>query len=123
VAGAAVAWQRLGVIHRPFDVVVLGMGEDGHFASLFPGDSASERGLDLSQPPGCIAVHAPAAPALRVSLNLSALLQARQLVLLVTGERKWQLLRQEHGADTSLHLPIHQLLAQRHTPVTVYWSP
>jgi 6-phosphogluconolactonase len=99
------------------------MGEDGHFASLFPGDPASLVGLDLAQPPGCIAVHAPTAPSLRVSLNLPALLQTRLLLLLVTGERKWHLLQQEQVAATSAHLPIHQLLAQRQTPVTVYWSP
>ena len=122
-AGATQAWQRLAVIQRPFDVVVLGMGEDGHFASLFPGDAASIGGLDMTQAPGCIAVHASAAPAQRVSLNLSALLQTQQLVLLVTGERKWQLLQHEQVETTSLHLPVHELLAQRHTPVTVYWCP
>jgi 6-phosphogluconolactonase len=123
IAGAVQAWQRLGVMQRPFDAVVLGMGEDGHFASLFPGDPDSTRGLDLAQPPGCVAVHAPAAPALRVSLNLSALLQTRQLALLVTGQRKWQVLQQAQDPATSAHLPVQQLLLQRLAPVTVYWCP
>lgn len=123
VAGAVQAWQRLGVVPRPFDAVVLGMGEDGHFASLFPGDPDSTRGLDLAQPPGCVAVHAPAAPARRVSLNLPALLQARQLALLVTGERKWQVLHQEQDPAKAAHLPVQQLLAQRLAPVTVFWCP
>jgi len=122
-AGASAAWQRLRVMPRPFDVVVLGMGEDGHIASLFPGDPASVRGLDLTQAPGCVAVHAPAAPAVRVSLNLPALLQARQVALLVTGEHKWQILQHEWDPATQVHLPVHQLLSQRLTPVTVYWSP
>jgi 6-phosphogluconolactonase len=123
VAGAAEAWQRLAVVQRPFDAVVLGMGEDGHFASLFPGDPAATQGLDLAQAAGCIAVRAPAAPSQRVSLNLPALLQCRLLVLLVTGERKWQILQHEWDPTTQVHLPVHQLLSQRQTPVTVYWSP
>ncbi|MEO8308426.1 MAG: 6-phosphogluconolactonase [Pseudomonadota bacterium] len=123
LAGASAAWQRLALIERPFDAVVLGMGEDGHFASLFPGDAASTRGLDETLLPGCVAVRAPAAPVERVSLNLPALLQTKQLLLLVTGEHKWQLLHQEQNPATSQHLPVHHLLAQRHTPVTVYWSP
>lgn len=84
-AGAAKAWHRLEVMPRPFDVVVIGMGDDGHFASLFPDDPASARGLDPAQPPGCIAARAPVEPIQRVSLNLSALLQARQLILLELG--------------------------------------
>jgi 6-phosphogluconolactonase len=123
VAGAADAWRRLANVQRPFDAVVLGMGEDGHFASLFADDPASAQGLDLAQPPGCVAVRAPAAPSQRVSLNLPALLQCRQLALLVTGERKWQVLQHEWDPATPVHLPVHQLLSQRQTPVTVYWSP
>lgn len=121
--GATQAWQRLAVIQRPFDVVILGMGEDGHFASLFPGDAGSTRGLDLSVPPGCVAVHAPVAPSLRVSLNLAALLQARHLVLLVTGDRKWDLLQRELDAGRTAHLPVRALLAQDSAPLTVYWAP
>ena len=121
-AGATKAWQRLDVMPRPFDVVVLGMGDDGHIASLFPGDPASTRGLDPAQPPGCVAVRAPAEPSVRVSLNLSALLQARVLVLLATGDRKSQLIEQESVPVASRHLPVQQLLVQQRTPVAIYWT-
>jgi len=121
-AGAAKAWHRLEVMPRPFDVVVLGMGEDGHFASLFPDDPASARALDPAQPPGCVAVRAPVEPSLRVSLNLSALLQAKQLILLATGDRKWQLLEQERVPTLSRRLPVHQLFIQERTPVAIYWT-
>lgn len=122
-AGAALAWRRLGAIPRPLDAVVLGMGEDGHFASLFPDDPASLAGLDPAAAPACIAVHAPAAPAQRVSLNLAALLQSRELFLLVTGERKWALIEEALGAAPSRNLPVSALLLQRSVPLTVYWSP
>jgi 6-phosphogluconolactonase len=121
-AGAGQAWKRLAILARPFDVVVLGMGEDGHFASLFPGDPACARGLDLSMPPACVAARAPVAPAERVSLNLAALLQARLLVLLTGGTRKWALLQQELDDATTQHLPVRALLAQRRTALTVYWT-
>ncbi len=62
------AWERTDTSRRCFRAIRLPL-----------------RGLDLTQPPGCIAVHATAAPAQRVSLNLPALLQTQQLVLLVTG--------------------------------------
>lgn len=121
--GALRAWNNLESLPRPFDAVVLGMGEDGHFASLFPDDEASRAGLDVDAPPACIAVRAPVAPVQRVSLNLAALLQARELFLLVTGERKWALLEQQLHAARAQGLPVHALLAQRRAPLTVFWSP
>ena len=121
-AGAAQAWKALATITRPFDLTVLGMGEDGHFASLFPQDPRSRPGLDLAQPPACIAVSAPVPPYERLSLNLSALLQSRQLILLVTGERKWTLLEQQLNQSVPA-LPVRALLRQPLVPLTVYWSP
>ena len=69
----------------PFDTVLLGMGEDGHTASLFPGhDWANAKAGQM-----VIAVHdAPKAPPERISLTASALQNCRQMLVLVTGESK-----------------------------------
>lgn len=120
--GAAAAWQQLEAIARPFDLVVLGMGEDGHFASLFPDDPASSAGLSPATTPGCVAVQAPAEPRERLSLNLCALLQCRRLALLVTGEHKWSLLEQQQQGGAS-PLPVRTLLRQQVAPLSIWWAP
>lgn len=116
------AWQNLAALPRPFDAVVLGMGADGHFASLFPDDPASATALSTATPAGCVLTRAPVAPQQRMSLNLAALLQARALILLITGEPKWSLL-QAQLADPATVLPVRTLLDQPQVPLTVYWSP
>lgn len=106
----------------PFAVALLGMGEDGHFASLFPGSPALEAGLDLQTPRTCIGVPAgsPAPPQPRISLTLRAILSSRQVLLLVTGEAKRaQLERAKAGAE----LPVRALLMQDRAPVHIFWSP
>lgn len=121
-AAAPVIWKRLQALPRPFDAVVLGMGEDGHFASLFPGNPALAQALDVRTAPGCVAMQAPAAPMERLSLNLAALLQTRRLFLLVTGVAKQQLLLEASRQD-GVHLPVSALLAQRQRVPEVYWAP
>jgi 6-phosphogluconolactonase len=65
----------------PFDLVLLGMGEDGHTASLFPGAA------DFSGPVGAV-FNAPKAPSQRVSLNFAPLRACRQQLVLITGAEK-----------------------------------
>ena len=75
----------------PFDMVLLGMGEDGHTASLFPGLDWDQQPADLS----VIAVQgSPKPPADRISLSLSCLQNCRQMMVIVTGQGKRKALQQ-----------------------------
>ena len=117
------ASQRLASISRPFDFVLLGMGEDGHFASLFPGQAAAGEGLD---PMGTAdVVMGFGRGTTRVSLSLSALLDTRHLVLLVTGDAKRKVLEQARASveASANELPVRALLRQRRAPVRVCWCP
>jgi 6-phosphogluconolactonase len=69
------------------DIVLLGMGLDGHTASLFPGDMPSESLLN-SEEEGIYATHAPTAPVNRITFSKKSLLQAPCLYLYITGEEK-----------------------------------
>lgn len=122
-AGADWAWRALSRVPRPFDVVVLGMGNDGHTASLFPGSLALSRALDASAPPGCVAVNALATPHARVSLNLAALLDARRIVLHIEGESKWQVYQRARVPGSAAELPVRAILHQKEVPVDVFWAP
>ncbi|HPY41428.1 MAG TPA: 6-phosphogluconolactonase, partial [Thiolinea sp.] len=78
----------------PLDVVVLGMGNDGHFASLFPQAPNLAVGLDPNNPNILLEVAAPDLTEARISFSLAALLSAKQLHLLITGADKKQVLEQ-----------------------------
>jgi len=122
-AGAHWATRALTRVPRPFDVIVLGMGEDGHTASLFPGSLALTRGLDLAAAPGCIAVNALTAPHARLSLNLAALLDSRRIILHIEGEAKWRLYQRARMPGAAAEFPVRAILHQRTVPVDVFWAP
>jgi 6-phosphogluconolactonase len=118
--GAAASWRGLASMPRPFDVVVLGMGDDGHFASLFPQSPGLAAALESGAEPGCVPMRAPAAPVDRISLNLAALAQSRRLFLFITGERKLDLIQ---SAGRRAQLPIDALLSLREPEPVVFWAP
>lgn len=128
--GAAAAWAGLGALPRPFDVLVLGMGEDAHTASLFPGSPGIVAALDPSAPPACVAMSAPVTPNARLSMNLAALAQSRRAFLHITGERKWAVYREAAllAASTPVSQapaskPVAAMLRLRSPGLQVCWSP
>jgi 6-phosphogluconolactonase len=121
--GAVSAWETFARVPRPFDAVILGMGDDGHTASLFPGSPNLPSALNRSAAAGCIGMWSPVAPHPRLSLNLTALLDSRRIVLLMTGESKWRTYAAACAAGPAEDMPVRAVLRQSRTPVDVMWSP
>lgn len=108
---------------RPFDAVLLGMGEDGHIASLFPNAPELATALDPAAERAVIGVAraglAPYVP--RISLTLAPLLDSRLVVVLTSGEPRRALIERV-SADPGFAPPIAALLRQTKTPIRVIWS-
>jgi 6-phosphogluconolactonase len=121
--GADLAWSTFNGVPRPFDVLVLGMGDDGHTASLFPDSPNLELALDEAAAAGCTGMRSPIAPEARLSLNLGALLDSRRIVILITGESKWRTYIAALQPGAVERMPVRAVLRQRRTPVEVIWSP
>jgi 6-phosphogluconolactonase len=121
--GAAAYWRIAGKLPRPFDALVLGMGDDGHTASLFPCSAQITAGLDLAAPPGVLAVHPVTAPHARLSLNRSALLAARRIFIQITGASKWAVYQRALQAGPVAQFPVRAVLHQQQVPVEVHWCP
>lgn len=104
----------LAAMPRPFDVCLLGLGEDGHVASLFPGGALDAPGL--VQP-----VHAPGAAGAveRISLTLRAIAAARDILLLFTGAAKLEVYRA--ARDGLSATPLAVLLGRTQARVSAYW--
>lgn len=111
----------LAALPSPFSEVILGMGEDGHVASLFPG--ATELALGLGTEAPVLAVHPPRAPHARLSLSLQAILHSRDVVLMISGSEKRAILERAMGEGPVEELPVRALLRQTAVPVSVFWAP
>jgi len=109
----------------PADAVVLGMGSDGHTASLFPDAPELPAALDASRLERCLAVAAPPLPNVpvpRISLTRRALLDARALVIHITGPGKWALLQQAQQTGPIEALPIRLAWQQSQVPCHVFYA-
>jgi 6-phosphogluconolactonase len=121
--GAAAAWDSLAHIPRPCDVTVLGMGDDGHTASLFPGSPNLKDALDQEAPEGCIGMWSPNVPHARLSMNLRALLNSRHILILILGEAKLHTFAAACGPGPVDQMPVRAVLRQQRVPVEVVWAP
>lgn len=119
---AAVALLAAGVA----DVLVLGMGSDGHTASLFPDAPNLQDALDTRNTQACVAIelaHPPAnAPYARVTQTLAHILSARHIVLPLSGAEKLNTLQQA-WATADPRFPVSYVLHQTQTPVALWLTP
>jgi 6-phosphogluconolactonase len=106
----------------PFDVIVLGMGPDGHTASLFPGGDRLLEATRAHKNTRVLPMRAPDAPEPRITLTLSALIDTRALYLHIEGTDKKSVFDKAMTSNDS-SAPIRTVLnASRVTPI-VYWCP
>jgi 6-phosphogluconolactonase len=127
IADAAWAQTTLAAVADPFDAVLLGMGADGHFASLFPGAVELAAGLDPRGRDDALVVHPdplpPEAPYARVSLSAARLLRTRRLLLATTGAAKRAVLDRAQARPDPFNLPVSALLHDTAAQVELHWSP
>lgn len=110
--------------HKPekgFACAMIGMGTDGHFASLFPDADCLEAGLGLDNPRFYLPVRTAASPHPRITMTLSSLLASDEVLLFFFGEEKLAVYENAHTVDKTY--PITALLEQNKTPVSLYWAP
>lgn len=103
----------------PFDVVMLGMGEDGHIASLLPGDPGLEDALTTTDLLRDVPEGLGKPPLARITLTLTAILSARAIFLLIAGAAKREVIeRAQAGED----LPVGRLITQAGDRLRIFWT-
>jgi 6-phosphogluconolactonase len=106
----------------PFDVAILGMGNDGHTASFFPGGDRLAEALDRSSSRTLIEMNAPGAGEPRLTFTLPILEQAGRLALHIEGTEKQEVLKKALGEGPAEDMPVRAVLRSA-APVTLYWCP
>lgn len=120
---ATLATVKTAAYCDPFDVVVLGMGNDGHTASFFPFAEDLEIALDLDEPRGVLPMYSNDNDEERMSFNLSALHDAGFLVLHIEGAAKKATLEQAQADLDEEEMPIRSVLNRADSEVNIYWAP
>lgn len=122
-ASRATVDAAVAQLPSPFAAVVLGMGEDGHTASFFPGASELGACLDRSSADSVIAIVPDASGEARLTLSLVKLLASRAIALHIEGDAKRSTLARALDEGDETELPVRAILRQSRTPVSVFWCP
>ncbi|GGB32990.1 6-phosphogluconolactonase [Sphingomonas metalli] len=113
-------------LHWPLDFCLLGVGGDGHTASIFPGPDFDEalNGPKERRALGVLPEPLPAeAPVPRVSLSRAAIASTRALMIAITGDAKRKVVEQAIKQGPSSAYPIGRVLSEVELPVDIHWAP
>ena len=114
--------RDLTSLSLPFDVAVLGMGEDGHTASFFPGGDRLAEALDPATTARVLPMRARGAGEPRITLTLPILLAARHLYLHIEGTAKQRVLEDAiSGTGAGAGYPMRSVLRQATSPVRIFY--
>ncbi len=118
--GQKISEEMLRKITLPFDVVVLGMGSDGHTASLFPCSDELPDAMDLNNLNYLISTSPKTAPYQRLSLTARVIIDAKNVFLHLNGSSKLHTLESAMEYKDSSRMPIYTFLENG---LNIYWSP
>lgn len=104
----------------PLDVVILGMGTDGHTASFFPNGDMLASAIDMDNHNLLSPMQAPGADEPRVTFTLKPLMKAHKLYLHVEGAQKRDVLKQAQSAGAVEDMPIRAVLRNLDKPLNIY---
>lgn len=126
--GCAETERLYRALPKPFTVSILGMGNDGHTASLFPHAQGLSQALaeDNDNLTAAITAHESEVTGPnteRLSLTLTGLLNSKRLIVLLTGEEKLAVFKRALADGAAEDMPVRAILRQKKVPVELYWAP
>jgi len=126
--GLSACEEQYRQLPQPIALSVLGLGSDGHTASLFPFSAGIDTALDVDDEHLCAAIDALESDVTgrftaRMTMSLRALLSSRHIYLLIMGEDKRKTLQRAMSSGDQISMPIRAVLQQQSVPVSVYWAP
>lgn len=117
------AAETIAAIKQPFDVVILGMGTDGHTASWFPESDQLDAATDPAMRETVLAIDAPGAGETRLTLTLPVIAKAGLCILHIEGDGKKDVLDRALQPGPVSALPIRAALRKSGNPLQIYWAP
>ncbi|HSG62198.1 MAG TPA: 6-phosphogluconolactonase [Pseudomonadales bacterium] len=123
--GWQVCEDHFQAIPQKQGICILGMGGDGHTASFFPHAEGLDNALQSSSLVAPLTAHhseVTGDEVDRMTMTLSAIQQAGDIVLLITGQDKLDVYRAALASDDVAQMPVRAVLQQSTTPVHIFWA-